>query len=32
MKKSQFTEEKIAYALNEVESGTAVVEICRKLG
>lgn len=32
MKKSQFTEEQIAYALHEVEIGTAVVEICRKLG
>ena len=32
MKKSQFTEEQIAYALYEVELGTAVAEICRKLG
>jgi putative transposase len=32
MKKSQFSEEQIAYALHEVELGTAVAEICRKLG
>lgn len=32
MKKSQFTEEQIAYALHEVEIGTSVAEICRKLG
>ncbi len=30
MKKSQFTEEQIAYALHEVEVGTPVAEICRK--
>jgi putative transposase len=32
MKKSQFTEEQIAYALQDVEVGTAVAEICRELG
>ena len=32
MKKTQFTEEQIAYALHEDEMGTAVAEICRKLG
>ena len=32
MKKSQFTEEQIAYALHEVELGTPTAEICRKLG
>ncbi len=32
MKKSQFTEEQIAYALREVEAGTPATEICRKLG
>ncbi len=32
MKKTQFTEEQIAYALHEAEMGTAVAEICRKLG
>lgn len=32
MKTTQFTEEQIAYALHKVEMGTAVAEICRKLG
>lgn len=32
MRKSAFTEEQIAYALRQVESGTPVVEVCRKLG
>ena len=32
MKKSRFTEEQIAFALRQSESGTAVEEICRKLG
>lgn len=32
MKKTQFTEEQIAYALHESEAGTPVVDICRKLG
>jgi putative transposase len=32
MKKSQFTEEQITYALHGVELGTGVAEICRKLG
>lgn len=32
MKKSRFTEEKIAYALKQAELGTAVGEICRKMG
>jgi putative transposase len=32
MKKTQFTEEQIAYALREGEAGTPVAEICRKLG
>ena len=32
MKKSRFTEEEIAFALRQSESGTAVEEICRKLG
>jgi len=30
MKKSKFTEEQIAFALKQVESGTTVEEICRK--
>lgn len=32
MKKSRFTEEQIAYALNQAELGTAVGEICRRMG
>ena len=32
MKKTQFTEEQIAYALHEGEAGTPVADICRKLG
>jgi putative transposase len=32
MKKSAFTNEQILYALRQVEAGTPVAEICRKLG
>ena len=32
MKKSRFTEEQIAYALRQAESGTAVADVCRQLG
>jgi putative transposase len=32
MKKSKFTEEQVAYALRQVEAGTPVLEVCRKLG
>ena len=32
MRKSAFTEEQIAFALRQSESGTPVEEICRKLG
>lgn len=32
MKKSKFTEEQIAFALKQTESGTTVEEICRKMG
>jgi len=32
MKKSRFTNEQIAFALKQAESGTPVEEVCRKLG
>jgi len=32
MKKSRFTNEQIAFALRQAESGTSVDEVCRKLG
>jgi putative transposase len=32
VKKSKFSEEQIAYALRQAESGTAVVDVCRQLG
>jgi putative transposase len=32
MRTSTFTVEQIAYALREAESGTPVLEVCRKLG
>lgn len=32
MKKSKFTEEQIAFALRQAESGTTVAEVCRKMG
>jgi putative transposase len=32
MKKGTFTEEQIVYALRQAEAGTAVADICRKLG
>lgn len=31
MKKSRFTEEQIAMALRQVEAGTPIAEVCRKL-
>lgn len=32
MKKSRFTNEQIAFALKQAETGTPVSEICRKMG
>jgi putative transposase len=32
MKRKRFTEQQIAYALRQAESGTPVAEVCRKLG
>ncbi len=32
MKKNRYTEEQIAFALKQVEMGTSVQEVCRKLG
>ncbi len=32
MKKSRFTEEQIAFALKQAETGTRVEEVCRKMG
>ena len=32
MKKSKFTEEQIAYALRQVESGSPPADVCRQLG
>ncbi len=32
MKKSKFTDQQIAFALKQAESGTAVEKVCRKLG
>ena len=32
MKKSKFTEQQIAFALQQSETGTSVEEVCRKMG
>ena len=32
MKKSKFTDQQIAFALRQAETGTRVVEVCRKMG
>jgi putative transposase len=32
MKRSNFTEEQIAFALKQAELGTSVDEVCRKMG
>ncbi len=32
MKKTRYTEEKIAFALKQAETGTRAGEVCRKMG
>jgi len=32
MRRTQFTEAQIAFALRQVEEGAAIAEVCRKLG
>ncbi|EHJ1676633.1 transposase, partial [Salmonella enterica] len=32
MKKTRYTEEQIAFALKQAETGTHVGEVCRKMG
>ena len=32
MKRSKFTEEQIAFALHQADTGTSVEEVCRKIG
>jgi len=32
MKRKRYTDEQIAYSLRQAEAGTAVTEICRKMG
>ena len=32
MRKSRFTEQQIAFALRQAETGTKVSEVCRKIG
>ncbi|MBN9583530.1 MAG: transposase, partial [Afipia sp.] len=32
MKRKRFSEEQIAFALRQAESGTTIDEICRKMG
>ncbi len=32
MKRSKFSEERVAYALRQAESGTPVADVCRQLG
>ena len=32
MKRSRFTEQQIAFVLQQAESGTPVLEVCRKMG
>jgi len=32
MKRSKFSDQQIAFALNQAEAGTSVEEVCRKMG
>ena len=32
MKRSRYTPDQIAFALRQAETGTSVVEVCRKMG
>ena len=32
MKRKRYTEEQVAFALRQAEAGTAVAEVCRKMG
>ncbi|MBI2285089.1 MAG: transposase, partial [Bacteroidetes bacterium] len=32
MKKTKYTEQQIAFALKQAETGTSVQEVCRKMG
>ena len=32
MRKSKYTDEQVAYAIRQVEGGTPVADVCRKLG
>ena len=32
MKRPEFSEERVAYALRQVEAGTSVPDVCRQLG
>jgi putative transposase len=32
MKKSRFTDQQVAFALQQTETGTPVEEVCRKMG
>ncbi len=32
MKRKRYTDEQIAYALQQVESGTSIAELCRTVG
>jgi putative transposase len=32
MKKTKYTDEQIAFALKQAETGTSVAEVCRKMG